>query len=50
VIIAFGDAMHVQEGENIRRFNNRIVEAVEAIGREVSGDPDYGIKTPDASY
>ncbi len=50
VIVTFGDAMHVHDGENIRRFNNRIVEAVEFLGREVSGDPDYGIKTPDASY
>jgi hypothetical protein len=50
VIVSFGDAMRVQEGENIRRFNNRIVDAVELIGRGVSGDPDYGIKSPDASY
>ena len=38
VIVAFGDAMLVEEGENIRRFNNRIVDAVEQLGREVSGD------------
>jgi len=30
--------MHVEEGENIRRFNNRIVDAVEHLGRKVSGD------------
>ena len=40
----FGDAMHVEEGENIRRFNNRIVDAVEQLGREVSGDATYGVK------
>ena len=50
VIVAFGDTLHVQEGENIRRFNTRIVDAVEHLGREVSGDPNYGIKSPDASY
>ncbi len=40
----FGDAMRIEEGENIRRFNNRIVDAVEQLGREVSGDATYGIK------
>jgi 1-acyl-sn-glycerol-3-phosphate acyltransferase len=44
VIVAFGDAMHVEEDENIRRFNNRIVDAVERLGREVSGDATYGVK------
>jgi len=34
--------MHVEEGENIRRFNNRIVDAVEHLGRKVSGDATYG--------
>jgi 1-acyl-sn-glycerol-3-phosphate acyltransferase len=47
VIVTFGDAMHVEEGENIRRFNNRIVDAVELLGREVSGDAGYGVKAPD---
>ena len=42
--VTFGDAMHVEEGENIRRFNNRIVDAVEQLGREVSGDASYGVK------
>jgi 1-acyl-sn-glycerol-3-phosphate acyltransferase len=44
VIVSFGDAIHVEEGENIRRFNNRIVDAVEQLGRDVSGDADYGVK------
>ena len=42
--MTFGDAMRVEEGENIRRFNNRIVDAVEQLGREVSGDATYGVK------
>jgi 1-acyl-sn-glycerol-3-phosphate acyltransferase len=45
--VTFGDAMHVAEGENIRRFNTRIVEAVVQLGREVSGDATYGIKPPE---
>jgi 1-acyl-sn-glycerol-3-phosphate acyltransferase len=44
VVVIFGDAMRVEDGENIRRFNNRIVDAVEQLGREVSGDATYGIK------
>jgi hypothetical protein len=36
--------MRVEEGENIRRFNNRIVDAVEQLGREVSGDATYGVQ------
>ncbi len=47
VIVTFGDPMHVHEGENIRRFNNRIIDAVEQLGREVSGDATYGVKTVD---
>jgi len=44
VIVTFGDAMCVEEGETIRRFNNRIVDAVEQLGRDVSGDVSYGVK------
>jgi 1-acyl-sn-glycerol-3-phosphate acyltransferase len=44
VIVAFGEGMRVEEGENIRRFNNRIVDAVEHLGREVSGDASFGVK------
>jgi 1-acyl-sn-glycerol-3-phosphate acyltransferase len=43
VIVSFGDAIHIEEGENIRRFNNRILDAVEHLGREVSGDAAYGV-------
>lgn len=47
VSVTFGVAMHCAEGENIRRFNNRIVDAVELLGREVSGDSNYGVKLTD---
>jgi 1-acyl-sn-glycerol-3-phosphate acyltransferase len=43
VIVAFGTAMKCEEGENMRRFNVRIQHAVAALGREVSGDPNYGV-------
>jgi 1-acyl-sn-glycerol-3-phosphate acyltransferase len=43
VIVAFGLAMRCEEGENMRRFGDRIERAVEVLGREVSGDPTYGI-------
>lgn len=42
VIVAFGPALRVDEGENLRRFSARIENAVIALGREVSGDPHYG--------
>ncbi len=47
VIVAFGAALHGEEGENMRHFGARIEDAVEDIGRKVSGDPTYGRK-PDA--
>jgi 1-acyl-sn-glycerol-3-phosphate acyltransferase len=43
VIVAFGPAMRCEEGENIRRFNVRIQEAVVLLGREVSGDSTYDV-------
>ena len=42
VIVAFGRAMRCEEGENMRHFGVRIEQAIELIGREVSGDPTYG--------
>jgi 1-acyl-sn-glycerol-3-phosphate acyltransferase len=42
VIVAFGPPLHCDEGENMRHFGVRIEQAVESIGREVSGDPNYG--------
>ena len=44
VIVTFGDAMYVEDGENLRRFNNRILDAVEQLGRDVSGDATYGVR------
>lgn len=43
VIVAFGETLRCGEDENMRRFGARIEEAVTALGREVSGDPDYGV-------
>jgi len=42
VIVAFGPAVRCEDGENMRHFGVRIERAVEELGREVSGDPDYG--------
>jgi 1-acyl-sn-glycerol-3-phosphate acyltransferase len=47
VIVTFGTPMRCEEGENMRRFNVRIERAVAALGREVSGDPTYGINVDD---
>ena len=47
VSVTFGPAMRCEEGDNIRRFNNRIVDAVEQLGRDVSGDANYGVKAVD---
>lgn len=43
VIVAFGPQLRCGEDENIRRFNARIKDGVVALGREVSGDPAYGV-------
>lgn len=42
VIVAFGKALRCEDGENMRHFNTRIERAVVELGREVSGDPNYG--------
>jgi 1-acyl-sn-glycerol-3-phosphate acyltransferase len=42
VTVTFGPGLVEADGENIRRFGARIEEAVATLGREVSGDPDYG--------
>jgi len=44
VIVAFGAPLHVIEDENLRRFSNRIENAVIELGRHVSGDPNYGVR------
>lgn len=47
IIVAFGPALKCDEGENMRHFGVRIEQAVEELGREVSGDPTYG-KRPES--
>jgi len=49
VIVAFGAPLHSETGENIRRFGARIEDAVIQLGREVSGDPTYGVTRPSES-
>jgi 1-acyl-sn-glycerol-3-phosphate acyltransferase len=44
VSVTFGESMTCREDENIRRFNNRIEEAVVALGRQAGRDPTYDIK------
>jgi len=44
IIVAFGAPLRAEPDENIRKFGARIEEAVEQLGREVSGDPNYGVK------
>ena len=44
VIVAFGPLLHVAEEENLRRFSTRIENAVIELGRQVSGDPNYGTR------
>jgi 1-acyl-sn-glycerol-3-phosphate acyltransferase len=48
VIVAFGPAMRCEAGENMRHFGARIEDAVEGLGRDVSGDPSYG-RRPEAA-
>ena len=45
VVVAFGSPL-TSEDDSIRRFGNRIEEAVIHLGREVSGDGAYGVKRP----
>jgi 1-acyl-sn-glycerol-3-phosphate acyltransferase len=45
VIVAFGKGLQGDEGENIRRFGARIEAAVIELGREVSGDLSYGLRS-----
>ncbi|HET8990991.1 MAG TPA: lysophospholipid acyltransferase family protein [Acidimicrobiales bacterium] len=47
VVVAFGEPLRCGEDENMRRFGTRVEEAVARLGREVSGDPDYGVARPD---
>jgi 1-acyl-sn-glycerol-3-phosphate acyltransferase len=45
VVVAFGPGLHCGEDENIRRFSTRIEEAVINLGRTVSGDHTYGVRS-----
>ena len=42
VTVAFGTPLVVQEGENIRRFGQRIQDAVIDLARETTGNPTWG--------
>jgi 1-acyl-sn-glycerol-3-phosphate acyltransferase len=44
VIVAFGPALRVNDEENLRRFGARIETAVIELGRQVSGDRNYGAR------
>jgi 1-acyl-sn-glycerol-3-phosphate acyltransferase len=44
VIITFGAPLRCEAGENMRHFNVRIEGAVAQLGRDVSGDPHYGVR------
>jgi 1-acyl-sn-glycerol-3-phosphate acyltransferase len=46
VSVTFGPSMTCAEGENIRRFNTRIEEAIVKLGQDVSGNPEYNISRP----
>jgi len=42
VTLAFGTPLAIEEGENIRRFGQRIQEAVIELARTTTGDPTWG--------
>jgi 1-acyl-sn-glycerol-3-phosphate acyltransferase len=44
VTVAFGPALHLLDGETVRRYGPRIREAVAVLGREVTGDETYGVR------
>jgi 1-acyl-sn-glycerol-3-phosphate acyltransferase len=47
VALTFGAPLRAEEGENIRRFGTRIEAAVAELGRQVSGDSQYGQRPSD---
>ncbi len=47
VVVTFGAPLRCGEDENMRRFGTRVEEAVAQLGREVSGDPGYGVVRPE---
>ena len=48
VVVTFGPALHVADGESIRRFNARLEDAVVALGRLATGDATLAISRDDA--
>lgn len=44
IVVAFGEPLKAEEGENLRRYGARIEAAVIDLGRSVSGDASYGVK------
>ncbi len=47
VSVTFGAPLRADESENIRRFGTRIEDAVAELGRDVSGNPQYGQRASD---
>jgi len=46
VIVTFGAPLKSEEDENLRKFGARIEEAVKELGRQTTGDKEYG-RRPD---
>lgn len=46
VVVAFGHSIRCEDGESIRRFSARVEDSVVRLGREVSGDSNWGINRP----
>ena len=42
VTVAFGTPLSIEEGENIRRFGQRIQDSVIELARQTTGDPTWG--------
>ncbi len=49
VVVAFGPGLQADDNENLRHLSGRIEEAVIKLGREVSGDTEFGAPRPSAS-
>ena len=49
VIVTFGPSLSSNEGENLRKFGARIEEAVKSLGRQTTGDVQYG-QHPDQQF
>jgi 1-acyl-sn-glycerol-3-phosphate acyltransferase len=49
VKVVFGEPLRCGEDESIRKFGQRIEEAVASLGRRVSGDPTYGVRKTESA-